>query len=404
MKKGIFTSILILFFVIVLAVIISDRKIANQIVVSVEDIYDDVTGKSEDVSNIEEIKINELQPKTTSFYYSTLNENQKKIYNSIVIAIKNLDNKAKIKDYEYTSDDVTMRDVKVAIQNLFLDHPEVFYVNNDYTVSTIDLVNSKRIEVELSYLVNDKKDLSNKIAEINETLEPIVLQASTMDTFDAELYIHDKICEIATYYKYNDINEVPETCHSIYGCFVSKQAVCDGLSKALMIALDKVGIENILVTGTLQSQAHAWNLIKLDNNWYHVDITSDKSVKSGENNKEEIIHSYFNITTEQIKKTNTIDLEDTLPVANTDRYNYYVKTGKYIDITDNFLKKFNNILDNNKNESLVEFAVNPSIKSVPEKMVYTFQDNKYHKYVDTSANKFNYYNILNTYILLINRR
>lgn len=224
-----------------------------------------------------------------------------------------------------------------------------------------------------------------------------------MNTFDAEVYIHDKICEIATYYKYNDINEVPEICHSIYGCFVSKQAVCDGLSKALMIALDKAGIENILVTGYLQNQAHAWNLVKLDDAWYHVDITSDKSVKSGENNKEEIIHSYFNITTEQIKKTNTIDLEEKLPVADKTEYNYYVKTGKYIDITDNFLTKFKGILDNNKNENLVEFATNSKVKSVPEKMVYAFQDNKYNKYVDKNVNKFNYYNILNTYILLINK-
>lgn len=119
MKKGIFTSILILVFVLILAVIISDKKIANQVVVSVEDIYDSITDKTEEISNIEELKINELQPKNSTFYYNTLNEEQKKMYVSIAVAIKNLDNKAKIKDYNYIDDNTTMQDVKIAIQSLF---------------------------------------------------------------------------------------------------------------------------------------------------------------------------------------------------------------------------------------------------------------------------------------------
>lgn len=403
MKKKIFTTLLILLFLAAIIFVISNKKVANQIIVSTEDMYDNISGKTEDISNVEEIQINELQPKNATFYYNILTDDQKKIYSSIAIAIKNLDSKAKIKDYNYVDDATTMQDVKVAVQNLFLDHPEVFYVKNDYTVSTIELVNSKRIEVELGYMVSGQSDLDDKISKINQELEPIITAAKAMDKFNAEVYIHDKICQLATYYKYTDINEVPEQCHSIYGCFVGKSAVCDGLAKALQIALAKVNVENILVTGNLQGQAHAWNLVKLDNDWYHVDITSDKSVKNESTNKEEIVHSYFNITAEQIKATNTIDLEANLPVATATTYNYYIKMGKYINVTDNFSTKFKSILDNNKDENLIEFAVDARVKSVPEKMVYVFQDSKYEKYVNKSSNKFNYYNILNSYILLTNK-
>ena len=402
MKRKIFAIILILIFVILLFIVITNRKVANQIIVSAEDIYDNIFG-NEEVVDVGEIIINELQPKNVTFYYSKLTDDQQKIYKAVANAVKNLDSNAKIKEYNYIDDNTTMKDAKVAIQNFFLDHPEVFYVNNDYTVSTIDLVNSKRIEIELSYSVKNKNDLNDKISEINSVLNPIITEAKKMDKFNAELYIHDKICEICKYYKYTDINEVPEESHGIYGCLVLKQAVCDGLSKTLMIALDKIEIENILITGYLQNQAHAWNLVNLDDNWYHVDITSNKSVKNEENNKEEIVHSYFNITTDQIKKTNEIDLENEIPIANSTECNYYIKTGKYINLTDDFLVKLKNILDNNKNENLLEFAVDTKVKSVPEKMVYVFQDSRYHKYVDTNANKFNYYNILNSYILLINK-
>lgn len=402
MKKKIILGLIFVIVIFFTFLIVTDKKLANQIVISMEDAVDKFSQKNDTISDINELQINELNSISNNFYYNTLSEQQKSIYREIALSIKNLNTKVKIKDYNYVDDNTTMQDVKAAIQNLFLDHPEVFYVNNDYTVSTIDLVNSKRIEVELSYSVKDKNDLNNKISEINDVLNPIVNEAKNMDPFEAELYIHDKICKMATYYKYTDINEVPEESHSIYGCLVSKKAVCDGLSKTFMIALNKVGINNIMITGYLQNQAHAWNMVNLENEWYHVDLTSDKSIKNEKDQSEEIIHSYFNITGEQIKKSNTIDLEEKIPNAVSTKYNYYIKMEKYISNSDNFSIKFKKILDNNKDENLVEFAVDLNVRAIPDKMVYVFQDDKYSKYIDENQNKFNYYNILNTYIVLKN--
>ena len=126
-------------------------------------------------------------------------------------------------------------------------------------------------------------------------------------------------------------------------------------------------------------------------------------MKNETNNSEEIIHSYFNITTEQIKSSNTIDKEENLPHANSDKYNYYIKKGKYITSGENFVSKLKKILDENENDNLIEFAVDSKVNSVPDKMVYVFQDDEYEKYVDKNASRFNYYNVLNTYILLANK-
>ena len=401
MKKKVISLFIILFSILAVVLITRNPKVANQIIISTEDIYDNISGKNEEIVDVNEININELEIKNSSYYYEKLTDEQKKIYKTVALAIKNLDSSAKIKEYNFTDDNTTMKDVKAAIKNLFLDHPEVFYVSNDYTVSTIELLNSRRIEIDLKYLVKDKSDLNKKITEIKNVMDPIVKDAKNMDKFNAELYIHDKICEMCTYYKYSNIEDVPEECHTVYGCLVKKQAVCDGLSKALQIMLDKVEIDNILVTGDLQNQAHAWIMVKLDDNWYHVDITSNKSVRD-QNEKEEIIHSYFNITTESIKKTNSIDTEEQLPEANASEYNYYLKTDKYINTTDNFTYKLKSILKNNKNASLVEFATDPRLSTVPEKMSYVLQDSNYSEYVNKALNRFNYYNVLNSYILLKN--
>ena len=401
MKKKIIALFIILFSILAVVIITRNPKVANQIIISTEDIYDNISGKNEEITDVKGININELEIKNSSYYYEKLTDEQKKIYKAVAVAIKNLDSNAKIKEYNFTDDNTTMKDVKAAIQNLFLDHPEVFYVSNDYTVSTIELLNSKRIEIDLKYLVKDKNDLNKKLTEIKNVIDPIINDAKNMDKFDAELYIHDKICEMCTYYKYSNIEDVPEECHTIYGCLVNKQAVCDGLSKSLQIMLDKVEIDNVLVTGNLQNQAHAWIMVKLGDNWYHVDITSNKSVRN-ESGKEEIIHSYFNITSERIKKTNSIDIEEQLPEASATEYNYYLKTDKYISLTDNFSYKLKNILKNNQNSRLVEFAADPRTSAVPEKMSYVLQDSNYSEYVNKALNRFNYYNVLNTYILLKN--
>lgn len=401
MKKKIISLFIILFSILAVVIITRNPKVANQIIISTEDIYDNISGKNEEITDVKGININELEIKSSSYYYEKLTDEQKKIYKAVAVAIKNLDSNAKIKEYNFTDDNTTMKDVKAAIQNLFLDHPEVFYVSNDYTVSTIELLNSKRIEIDLKYLVKDKNDLNKKLTEIKNVIDPIIKDAKNMDKFDAELYIHDKICEMCTYYKYSNIEAVPEECHTIYGCLVNKQAVCDGLSKSLQIMLDKVEIDNILVTGNLQNQAHAWIMVKLGDNWYHVDITSNKSVRN-ESGKEEIIHSYFNITSERIKKTNSIDIEEQLPEASATEYNYYLKTDKYISLTDNFSYKLKNILKNNQNSRLAEFAADPRLSTVPEKMSYVLQDSNYSEYVNKALNRFNYYNVLNTYILLKN--
>lgn len=400
MVKKVFTISFICLIVAFTIVIVTNKNIANEIFIFIEDSYDKLSGNSIDDFNPEDIKINKLQVKKSTFYYNTLTDEQKKIYASISNAVKNIKNKAKVIDYNYIDDSTTMIDTKIAIQNFFLDHPEVFYVKNEYTVSTIDLLNSKRIEVELNYNIENEIELNAQINNINDVLDQIISNTKNMNEFDTELYIHDQICGMSTYYKYNNINDVPEECHSIYGCLISKKAVCDGLSKAFMLALNKAGIESIIVTGNLQDQAHAWNMVKLDDEWYHVDITSNKSIKSDGNEK--IIHSYFNITDTQIKTTNSLDMEGKLPIANSTKYNYYIQTDKFIKYSDNFSTKFSKILDENENKELIEFAVDKNVRSVPDKMVNTFQDYKYKKYVNYNDNKFNYYNVLNTYILLTN--
>jgi hypothetical protein len=166
----------------------------------------------------------------------------------------------------------------------------------------------------------------------------------------------------------------------------------------MQILLDKVGIQSILVSGTLQGEAHAWNMVLLNGEWYHMDLTSDKSLYKYSDKSNLTIHSYFNINTAQIKETHTISQEKDIPSSTGTKYNYYIYTDRYISNYDNFSNRLKVILNKDVGSDVLEFATNnPSI--AVERMSEVLQDTRYAAYKGSNTNSFKYYNILNTYII-----
>ncbi|MNZ45551.1 Transglutaminase-like superfamily protein [compost metagenome] len=61
---------------------------------------------------------------------------------------------------------------------------------------------------------------------------------------------------------------------STYGVMVEKLGVCMSYAYAYKMLADMAGIESIIVTGTLDDVPHAWNKVKIDDEWLHVDSTN----------------------------------------------------------------------------------------------------------------------------------
>ena len=345
-----------------------------------------------------EFNLNSIRINNNDFYYNTLTEKQKSIYTSIANGIKELKNEIEIKDYEYINNDETMKDVEIAIHRFLLDHPEVFYLDEKYTVSTKSGIMGTTVLINFTYSVASIEELNEKLNLIESKANEIIEKSgiNSENIFDSELKLHDLLAEMITYYEYEDINEIPNKYHNIDGAFLENIAVCDGISKAYQILLSKIGIESIVVTGDLSGVSHAWNMVKLDGNWYHVDVTSNCSVKA---DNKVVIHSYFNITTDALKKTHKITDEQLIPIANKEDYTYYVYLDKTITGSDNFSNKLKQILDSNENQKLIEFRVN-GFDSVPDKIIDVLRKGRYTEYLQSNSTKFVYYNVLDTYIIL----
>jgi transglutaminase/protease-like cytokinesis protein 3 len=80
-----------------------------------------------------------------------------------------------------------------------------------------------------------------------------------------------------------------QAAHTPYGALISHEAVCDGYATAAMLILRELGISCDLLFGwgtgmdnqePTDDDLHAWNLVRLNNRWYQLDITWNDGAES----------------------------------------------------------------------------------------------------------------------------
>lgn len=99
-----------------------------------------------------------------------------------------------------------------------------------------------------------------------------------MSDYDKYKILHDFIVEWATYDHKGLFEKDPER-HDPRLVFSWKRGVCDAYAYAYEALCDAAGLYCRVITGlsdkTDKSSGHAWNIIMLDNQSYHVDVTWD---------------------------------------------------------------------------------------------------------------------------------
>ena len=99
----------------------------------------------------------------------------------------------------------------------------------------------------------------------------------------------------------------PRESFTPYGGLVNRTAVCLGYATTFQLLCDLAGVECITVVGAaFQSEEdHAWNMVRLDGNWYCVDVTWDANYReqSGFGWPEEF-WNHFNITSDEMAADN----------------------------------------------------------------------------------------------------
>ena len=123
---------------------------------------------------------------------------------------------------------------------------------------------------------------------------------------------------------------------------VDGRAVCAGYSRAFQYLMQRLGLQCLYVTGYVAYEGteeyHAWNVVRLDGEYYLVDATWGDPAYFDVESEEEIYYTvdydYLNVTTDYLSVTHTADEDIPLPECTSMADNYYVREGLYFETAD----------------------------------------------------------------------
>lgn len=174
--------------------------------------------------------------------------------------------------------------------------------------STWNRGNEYYVSISYSFDVDELKSIK---AETTQLVADAVkkIGADGMSDYEKVCAVNEYLCDNVYY---PDSEPYEPTTHTAYGALNNGCAVCEGYACAAKLILNSYGIEcDIEVGDCLNGGGHAWNLVKLDGEWYQLDVTwNDQS-----NGRSD----YLLVTDEYMKKSRTWEESD-YPVSSKTPY------------------------------------------------------------------------------------
>lgn len=258
-----------------------------------------------------------IKPEDFYGYKTLLNEDAKlaEAYLSIAEGIYNGETAIALPSQTIKKDQLGK--IYYACQN---DFPQFFYIFSGYSYSFVEgtdyataiypcysstlnkISHSAEFEKAAEDIITasgvnpDMSDYDKALALYNELALRVVYDDDSLAKYNKEIAEANAITdEDERDNAINAVNSKYAYMHSAYAALVTGKAVCDGYSRAYQYLLYKVGILSHITTGKADGGGHAWNLVKLDGEWYYTDLTwGDDSTNNT------IFYEYFNMTDSQL--------------------------------------------------------------------------------------------------------
>ncbi len=160
---------------------------------------------------------------------------------------------------------LTTEEVKRIYQETINTHPRYFYLPQGYRYSynpTTNIVSTVNMNYDTTF---DKNKVTKQLEVYDRAIADVMRGAdSSWSDMEKALYVNDYLarnCQYDTKYEK----------YSSYNALVDKTAVCQGYALAFLELTKQLGVTCEIVTS--DSVDHAWNMIKVGDSYYHVDVT-----------------------------------------------------------------------------------------------------------------------------------
>lgn len=274
-------------------------------------------------------------------FLEQLSESQRRAYELILTGLLAMEKVIMLEGLVLSTEDV--RKVMYAVIE---DNPGIFWVHRrkyDYAAGSTET----HITGVIPQYCMDSAERQRRQEEIDEACA-CFLEGITQDTgdYEAALMIYERMAleldydslalEAEKRRSKNAMDDLPDDLRSIYGALVLKKAVCAGYARAYMYLMQQLGIECMYVRGDCSGEGrHGWNIVKLEGDYYHVDVTwGDYSNTDPAKSGEDYGYEYFCVTDRDILMSRTIDSEPRVPGCTATACNYFVRSGLYFESYD----------------------------------------------------------------------
>ncbi|MBQ8300729.1 MAG: chitobiase/beta-hexosaminidase C-terminal domain-containing protein, partial [Clostridia bacterium] len=161
-----------------------------------------------------------------------------------------------------------------------------YQVYLEYTVNSRGYVRGTDIIYGDEFTTRGAKEFYAGVDDILKYAEP------EMTDLEKMLAIHDYMT-LNYEYDYDNYLDgtIPWESYSAYGIITNKKGVCQAYAEAYMALLAMLDIPCQLISSDIMN--HAWNLVRLDGDWYHVDVTWDDPIWNGSDKIGVACHEHF---------------------------------------------------------------------------------------------------------------
>ena len=247
--------------------------------------------------------------------------------------------------------DINKEIVKIYEEAVALAPYQAGHLTGNSNIATQGKSGDMKITITVQYLTELQKEYTVE-TELNREVANI--QAHNFTPIEKIKAVNDYIVA-KTAYSENTISSP----HSAYALIAEGKAVCQGYALVAHQMLEKLGIETQYITGYVNgNELHAWNLVKVDGQWYHLDTTWNDPTP----NREGVFtYNYFLVNDQQLAKDHVWERND-YPKATSAKYHYFQNmqhihtVGKqmyFSNVSDNH-KLYTMLLDGSHKRSLAD--------------------------------------------------
>ncbi len=274
---------------------------------------------------LEEAEEEGISPSAQEYYYQHLPEELREPYREIYVRLMRNEDES-----DFLSS-VTVDGFWQSYYAVLADHPEIFWIGANAQIKEAGLTGNV-----VSYSLETTVPQEAR-ASMRESLEAaadacIAQIPSEATDYEKIKYVYEWIID-TTQYGSDSLDS-----QNIQSVLLYRESVCAGYSKAFQYILNRMGLFCTYVTGTIKDGGdHGWNLVRLDDAYYYVDVTwGDPVFANAVDGAEGGVtnYNYLCCTEYDLFQTHTPSGEVELPPCTSDDYNYYKRNGYYYETFD----------------------------------------------------------------------